>query len=296
MTPFPSETSILLRKMRKDGENLVSSPGAGHFVFNDLNIRSRDSSQFQVSASMSAGIKIEVRECSESAESSIIPDLQPDIANVWIRTLQVSSAIESACYEVLTSEERERAARYRIGRPRNDFILTRGTLRSLLARYVGIRAQELSFQYSAHGKPLLAGPFDLRFNVSHTDGLALIAFVRSREIGVDVEKINAAPDVRKLAERFFSVRERHFLESLSGEDLQAAFFRCWTRKEAYIKARGDGLSLPLHQFDVSVASNESRALLATRPDPSDAGRWILQDLPVIHGYVAALAVGETVRD
>jgi 4'-phosphopantetheinyl transferase len=225
-------------------------------------------------------------------ENCVIPDLRPDIVNVWIRTLQVSSATESACYELLTSEERARAARYRLGRPRNDFILTRGTLRSLLARYGGMTPQDLSFRYSEYGKPLLDGKSDLRFNVSHTDGLALIAFVRTREIGVDVEKINAAPDVRKLAERFFSVRERHSLESLSGEDLQAAFFRCWTRKEAYIKARGDGLSLPLHQFDVSVAPNESRALLATRPDPSEAGRWILQDLSVSHGYVAALAVAE----
>jgi 4'-phosphopantetheinyl transferase len=242
---------------------------------------------------MSAGVKIEVRECSESAENWAIPDLQPDIVNVWVRTLQVPSAIESTCYEVLTSEERERAARYRVERPRNDFVLTRGTLRSLLARYVGMTPQELSLRYSEYGKPLLDGPFDLRFNVSHTDGLALIAIVRAREIGIDVEKINAAPEVRKLAERFFSVRERHFLECLSGEELQVAFFRCWTRKEAYVKARGEGLSLPLHQFDVSVAPNESRALLATRPDPSETGRWILQDLPVSHGYVAALAVAET---
>jgi 4'-phosphopantetheinyl transferase len=245
------------------------------------------------SASMSAGVKIEVRECCESAEHCVIPDLQPDTVNVWTRTLRVSSAIERACYEVLTSEERERAARYRIERPRNDFILTRGTLRSLLARYSGITPQELSFRYTAHGKPLLDGPSDLRFNVSHTDGLALIAFVRAREIGVDVEKINAAPDVRKLAERFFSIQERHSLEPLSGDELQSAFFRCWTRKEAYVKARGEGLSLPLHQFDVSVAPNESRALLATRPDPSEASRWTLQDLPVSHGYVAALAVAET---
>ncbi len=239
---------------------------------------------------MSAGVKIEVRECSESAENCVIPDLQLDVVNVWIRTLQASSAMERACYEVLTSEERERAARFRIERPRNDFILTRGTLRSLLAGYIGVTPQELSFRYTAHGKPLLNGQSDLRFNVSHTDGLALIAVVKAREIGVDVEKISAAPDVRKLAERFFSIQERRSLEPLSGDELQAAFFRCWTRKEAYVKARGEGLSLPLHQFDVSVAPNESRALLATRPDPSEAGRWTLQDLPVSHGYVAAVAV------
>ena len=130
----------------------------------------------------------------------------------------------------------------------------------------------------------------MRFNVSHTDGLALLAFVRTRDIGVDVEKIKAATDAKKLAERFFSDRERSFLESLSGEELHAAFFRCWTRKEAYVKARGEGLSLPLHQFDVSVAEDEPQALLATRPDPSEADRWVLRDLPTSPGYAAALAV------
>lgn len=245
---------------------------------------------------MPGGLKIELRECSGSPENCAIPDLQPDVVNVWIRSLQVSSTIESTCYEALTLEERERAARYRVGRPRNDFILTRGMLRSLLAHYAGITPQELSLRYSEYGKPIVDGTFDLRFNVSHTDGLALIAIVLAREIGIDVEKISAATDARQLAERFFSVRECHFLEYLSGEELQAAFFRCWTRKEAYVKARGEGLSLPLHQFDVSVAPNESRALLATRPDPSEAGRWILQDLPVSHGYVAALAVAATTDD
>jgi 4'-phosphopantetheinyl transferase len=197
---------------------------------------------------------------------------------------------------LLSAEEHERATRYRVERPRKDFILTRGTLRSLAAGYLGTTPRDLSFRYSEYGKPILDGPFDVRFNVSHTDGLALIAFVRTHEIGIDVEKISPKPDVRKLAERFFSLHERHSLEKLSGDELQAAFFRCWTRKEAYIKARGEGLSLPLHQFDVSVAADESRVLLATRPDASEASRWILRDLPTSPGYAAALAVAETVRD
>jgi 4'-phosphopantetheinyl transferase len=241
---------------------------------------------------MSAGVKIEVLECSESAENWAIPDLQPDIVNVWIRALRVPSAAERTCYEVLSSEERERAARYRAGRPRNDFILTRGTLRSLLASYVGARPQELSFRYSEHGKPILIGQWDVQFNVSHTEGLALMAFVKKRDIGIDVEKVDREVDPKKLAERFFSAREFQLLKDLSGDELHAAFFRCWTRKEAYVKARGEGLSLPLHQFDVSLAADETRALLATRPDPSEASRWILQDLPVKHGYVAALALAE----
>jgi 4'-phosphopantetheinyl transferase len=241
-------------------------------------------------------VKVEIRECCEQVQECVVPDLPPDVVHIWNRSLQVSAPVEQACYELLSSEERERAARYRAGRPRTDFILTRGTLRFMVARYLGATPLAVSFIYSKHGKPLIHGPHDLRFNVSHTNGLALLAFVRTRDIGVDVEMIRAAPDLRKLAKRFFSVRERDALENLSEDELPAAFFRCWTRKEAYIKARGEGLSLPLHQFDVSVAADESRALLATRPDASEASRWSVRDLPTSPGYAAALAVAETVRD
>lgn len=173
---------------------------------------------------MSAGVKVELRECGEPAEICAVPDLQPDIVTVWIRTLEVSPALERSCYELLSSEERERAARYRVGKPRDNFILTRGTLRSLVATCVGAKPQELSFRYSEYGKPLLDGSFDLHFNVSHTDGLALIALGKTREIGVDVEKITAAPDFRKLAARFFSARERDSLEQFSGKNFPQLSF------------------------------------------------------------------------
>ena len=121
-----------------------------------------------------------------------------------------------------------------------------------------------------------------------------MAFARDREIGIDVEKVDREVDAKKLSDRFFSVRERQCLKDLSGEELKSAFFRCWTRKEAYVKARGEGLSLPLDQFDVSV--DKSCALLATRPDASEAARWTLRDLPMSPGYAAALAVSEGVAD
>ncbi len=245
---------------------------------------------------MSDNIKVELRECSDVSDRSVVTDLPPDVVHVWMRPLDVRASVEQACYEVLSPDERERAARFRVGRPRRNFILTRGTLRCLAATYVRVEPQQLSFRYSEHGKPTLDGPSEIRFNVSHTDGLALLAFVRARDIGVDVEKIEAARDAKKLAERFFSLRERSLLENLSGEELHAAFFRCWTRKEAYVKALGEGLSLPLDQFDVSVAPDELHALLATRPDSVEASRWRLRDLRTIPGYAAALAVAKTARD
>ena len=241
---------------------------------------------------MSDNIKVELLECRDAPEECAVPGFLADVVHVWIRPLKVPPPIEQAAYELISKEERERAERFRAGNPRSNFILTRAALRSLSAVYLEIDPRAVMFRYSKHGKPELAGPFDLRLNVSHTDGLALLAFTRKREIGIDVEKIKAAPDAKQLSERFFSLRERSFLKHLSGEELYMAFFRCWTRKEAYVKARGEGLSLPLDQFDVSVAEGEQRALLATRPDPSEAGRWTVRDLQTSPGYAAALAVSE----
>jgi 4'-phosphopantetheinyl transferase len=228
------------------------------------------------------------------AELGVEPsDLPPDVVHLWQRRLRASAAAFEACYQLLSVDEREKASRYRVERPRNEFVLTRGTLRFLISRYLRRSTpQGVLFRYTEYGKPFLDGPEDLRFNVSHTEDLALIAFVKKRDIGIDVERIRPQRDVKQVAERFFSARERQDLDRLSGDELHAAFFRCWTRKEAYIKAKGEGLSLPLHEFDVAIGPNQSQALLATRPDPLEADRWILRDVAVFPGYAAAVAVRE----
>ena len=241
---------------------------------------------------MESTTKIEIREF--RAGRTTPPDLAPNVVHVWSLPLESPGGLHAAT-EILSADERERAARFRADEARNDFILTRAALRSLCAGYVRTASQDLQFVVSTHGKPALAGQRNLQFNVSHSHGLALLAFVREREIGVDVEKINPAPDARKLAERFFSQVERAALEPLSGDELQSAFFRCWTRKEAYIKARGVGLSLPLDQFDVSLAADSADALLATRPDSLDVQRWSVRNLAVHASYAAALALAENVN-
>lgn len=212
------------------------------------------------------------------------------VVHLWRRALHASAAELNSCYRLLSKEEQERALRFRIERPRKDFVLTRGTLRLLLARYLSTTAEEVSLRNSPNGKPFLEGENDLCFNVSHTDGLALMAFAKRRAIGVDVENLERETEVAQLAERFFSPTERQALRQLSGEKLKQAFFRCWTRKEAYIKAKGDGLSLPLDQFDVSIAAGDRDALLATRPDPVESDRWMLSDVFLGPGYTAAVAV------
>jgi 4'-phosphopantetheinyl transferase len=237
--------------------------------------------------------ELQIGEVWDATSTGCPSELRQGVVHLWQRRLDASAEEVNACYRLLSNEEQERARRFRVERPRNDFVLTRGTLRSLLGQYLGCTPPEIRFCYALHGKPALEGN-DLCFNVSHTHGLGLMAFAKRRAIGVDVENLRRETQVEQLAERFFSKRERDELKRLSGDELRAAFFRCWTRKEAYVKARGEGLSLPLDQFDVSVAPGESRALLATRPDSSEAGRWILRDVATRPGYSAALAVAETI--
>jgi len=232
---------------------------------------------------------LRILEVCEATLGSASKNLLPRVVHLWQRSLHATEQEIAACYELLLPEERKKAARYRVERPRGDYILTRGTLRYLLSKYLKAPPHEITFEYTEYDKPFLRNSA-LRFNVSHTEGLAILGFTLNRELGVDVEKVRAQTDAHTLAERFFSAHERQTLRDLSGDELHAAFFRCWTRKEAYIKAIGEGLSLPLHQFDVSLEPDPEQALLATRPDPKEAERWIIRNIAVQAGYAAALAV------
>jgi 4'-phosphopantetheinyl transferase len=244
---------------------------------------------------MGSKTEVQIGEVWDATTTGRPSELHPGVVHLWQRRLDASAAEVKAYCRLLSSEEQERARRFRVERPRKEFVLTRGTLRTLLAQYLGITPQEVHFRYAVRGKPALEGESGLCFNVSHTDGLALMAFVMRRTIGIDVENLVRGVDAQRLAERFFSERERQALRSLRGDELQAAFFRCWTRKEAYIKAKGDGLSLALHEFDVSIAEQDRDALLATRPDPTEAARWTVCDVPMGTGYVAAVAVAEMTK-
>lgn len=226
-----------------------------------------------------------------SSEAAKTTHLPAGIVHLWKKAFDASSEEMERCFEVLSPEEQARAKRFLVEPPRRAFILTRGTLRLLLGKYLDRAPGDLSFRYTEFGKPLLNESNELRFNVSHTDGVALLAFVMGPELGVDVEKIRPVRDLKDLANRFFSVSERQKLNELESEDeLHTAFFRCWTRKEAYIKGKGEGLSIPLHQFDVSLEPDATQALIATRPDASEVSRWLVRDVGLDPSYVAALAI------
>ncbi|HWG46834.1 MAG TPA: 4'-phosphopantetheinyl transferase superfamily protein [Gemmataceae bacterium] len=226
-------------------------------------------------------------------QSAQPPRLTTDDVQVWRIPLDCGEDVLSRLHASLADEERKRAARFHFEKDRRHFIAGRGAMRSLLAPYLQQRPEQVRFAYTIHGKPLLvgeAGAIDLRFNLTHSHGLALLAVTRGREIGVDVERIRDNLEGEKLAERFFSPREVAALRSLPPELRREAFFHCWTRKEAYIKAVGKGLTLPLDQFDVTLHPGEPAALMATRHDPQDVGRWSMRSLTPAEGYVGALLV------
>ena len=219
--------------------------------------------------------------------------LPEDEVQLWRVDLEAIRADESRWQELLSADEVTRASRFHFPIDRQHFVASRALLRTILAGYLCAHANHLTFSYSAKQKPSL-GPrhaaSGITFNLSHAAGIALYAFSRRRDLGVDVERVRADFDVEAIARRFFSVHEQRQLFDLPPAERADAFFRCWTRKEAYVKATGDGLSLPLSQFDVSLEPGSTNALVATRPDDSEAEQWLLRDVSSGSGHVAALCV------
>jgi len=193
---------------------------------------------------------------------------------------------------LLSPDEREQAHRFYFEKDRQRCVLARGLLRLLLGHCLGRSADQLHFEYNKFGKPSLVGtPHpSLQFNLSHSGDLVLVALSRGRALGVDIERMRMNVAVTEIAARFFSAGECEALHTVVPAARHEAFFACWTRKEAYLKARGDGLSLPLAQFDVSFLPGDEPRLLATRHDPAEVHRWTLSALEGGEGYKAALVV------
>ena len=209
--------------------------------------------------------------------------------HIWHASPALHSDLEPAA--ILSEDEQERMAKFRFVNDQKDFLFYRSTLRILLASYLGAVPSELRFAYSAQGKPYLTAPLgDLEFNLSHTSGLGLFAICRGRRVGVDVERIRKDFAVMEIAGRFFSPAEYRALAQMPKILSHEGFFHCWTRKEAFVKARGEGLSYPLDSFDVSVVPEAEEVTLTTRPDSHEAGNWHLQSLNFFPEHAAALVV------
>ena len=206
--------------------------------------------------------------------------------HVWRLALDQPESVLVEFRSTLEAHELERASRFHFEKHRNHFVVGRGGLRHVLARYVDVRPEEFRFTYGAYGKPALAN-VGLQFNMSHSHGVALFAVAADRELGVDVERVRADFATEDIAQRFFSRAEVETFNALKKEEQVVAFFRCWTRKEAYIKAIGRGLSEPLDAFDVTLAPGDVAALL--RAERGDVARWEMFDIDAGAEYAGALA-------
>jgi 4'-phosphopantetheinyl transferase len=224
---------------------------------------------------------------------TVSPTLERGTIHVWRGSLDQEPEVRRRLAELLSGDERERADRFRFDRDRARYVVGRGLLRLLLGRYVDVDAAALRFGYGPQGKPALLGDGP-QFNLAHSGATALYAFSPDSQLGVDVELMQPGFTDDGIAERFFSSVEVKTLRALPEEDRAQAFLACWTRKEAFLKARGDGLTLALDSFDVTLAPGEPPALLRTGWSPRERLRWKLVDLSDLEqGQVAALAAPAT---
>jgi 4'-phosphopantetheinyl transferase len=220
-------------------------------------------------------------------------ELGPNDVHLWLAHLPSVADQLPRLEQYLSAEERERAQRFRQAADRHRYIVSHGMLRLLLARYLSADPAQLRFLENAFGKPRLDGPAvaaTLCFNLSHSGEFVLLGITRAREIGVDVETVRPRFATLEVAERFFAPAEVTVLRSLPQAEQTTAFFLCWTRKEAFIKARGEGLSRALDKFEVAFRPEEPAALLWSADDPKASLRWSIRDASPAPGYAAAVVV------
>ena len=217
--------------------------------------------------------------------------LPEDEVHVWRASLEAPGTRIAELRCILSGDELGRANRYLSKSNGRRFLVARALLRTILGRYLGVRPTALFFDYGRNGKPELAqgcNPGGLRFNLSHTGNIAIYAITRNRAVGIDIEDPSRTVDMQPIVRRNCSKQEQADLKSVPEELQQQAFFTCWTRKEAYIKARGDGLSAHLNQITVSLVPGEPARLIDTPEGKEEAARWTIKEINVGSGYVAAL--------
>ena len=205
--------------------------------------------------------------------------ISDDEVHVWLARIGLPSRRISVLADVLSVDERKKAERFHVRVDRESHIVGRALARIAIGRLLDRSPESLRFSYNDFGKPHLSDDLNkrgLQFNVSHSGQVVLVALTTNRRVGVDVERVRSDLNIDGIAGRFFSSREQAYLAALPLDLRYDAFFRCWSQKEAFIKARGEGHSLPLDSFDVTLGPTERPALLETRPDPAEANRWVIE--------------------
>ncbi len=211
-------------------------------------------------------------------------------AHVWVVRLYADQHIVEKANSLLSEDERQRAVRFHFDSLRTSFVLSHAVLRRLLGCYCGYAPADVDLVYGSHGKPFLADTAtNVCFNMSHSGVVAAYAFIRGHEIGVDVEQHRPLTDMEYVARRFFSSAEFGDIMSQVEAERHAAFFKRWVCKEAYIKARGGGLSIPLDRFEVSFSSKEPEGLVHLSNHGSAGSAWKIQQFLPAFGYSGAVA-------
>jgi 4'-phosphopantetheinyl transferase len=226
------------------------------------------------------------------------PQLRPTHIHVWCARLTPTEAALSLSESILSGPERDRANRFHFIHHRERFILGRGILRMLLAKYTGMAAAELRFVEGPFGKPALeqaAENSEVFFNISHCEDVALFAFRTDQPIGVDIERVRELKDADELVARFFSARENQEFQGLSGELKAQAFFNLWTRKEALLKATGDGIAQKLHQVEVALMPGEPAQILGLPVGMVRPSEWFIQEFCPVTDFCGAVVTTQPVR-
>jgi len=209
--------------------------------------------------------------------------------HLWAVKIEPDDTVAAAFRPLLSADEVSRAIRFKFGHLSNAYTICRGAVRFLLGRYLNVEPSSIKLHYKAKGKPVIASPTRLDFNLSHTDGMMVCGLTRACDIGVDVERLRPLSDIQTLANEFFCPEEADELLSLAEDQRISAFYRCWTRKEAYIKAVGEGLSTPLHSFRVTINPTEAARFVHIHRDANLARSWRLSEIELGDPYIAALA-------
>jgi 4'-phosphopantetheinyl transferase len=221
------------------------------------------------------------------------PNLSNNEVHVWMIALDQDPTLTGHYYQELSVDERNRAERFHFERHRRRFIISHRALRGILSHYLACHPAEIQFDLTSYGKPGLSGSLKasgVHFNLTHSHELAVVAATQQHEIGVDVEYIKTMGDMEKIAARFFSKPEYAAYLELPQDQRAHGFFNCWTRKEAFIKAIGEGFSYPLDQFDVTLTPGDPVRLLRIGDDPEEAPHWTLESFQHGVDYIGSVAL------
>lgn len=220
----------------------------------------------------------------------IFPTITTDEIHVWVAVLDFSEDKLADFYKTFSEHEQTRAKHFHFEKDRKRFIGARGVLRTLLSQYIIGDPKNIQFTYSSHGKPALVNDPSLRFNVSHSQNVALFAFSKQYELGVDIETMEKSREIVAIAKRFFTANESKLIDHLKGKAQNQAFFNGWTRKEAFLKALGMGLSYPLKQVEVTMSPEDPAKFIALYDKNLNMNDWSLYNLKYTDNFAAALVV------